>query len=219
MALSYEIGTNWADFADKTANVIGPFFTYEVLNPFFLEAGFVGVMLFGMTRVWRKFHFFACCVLALGAVFSAFWILAANSCMPDAGGLRHRIQRYVEVTSWCQAMFTPSLPYRLVRDDRDVFEPAPVRRGPGGLDRHRDRAAAVCRLWPAAHRRSSGPLAAQTVSATLLLFICVYLLLHAVFFFYATRLVLRGPETAPTAPAALRPGLDSAPARAGSAAP
>ena len=79
IVLSYEIGTNWSGYASATANVIGPFFTYEVLTAFFLEAGFIVVMLFGMDRVGRGFHFFACCMVALGATFSAFWFLAANS--------------------------------------------------------------------------------------------------------------------------------------------
>src|SRR5258708_25586187 len=81
VVLSYEIGTNWSGYADATANVIGPFFTYEVLTAFFLEAGFIGVMLFGMNRVGAGLHFFACCMVALGALFSAFWILCANRLM------------------------------------------------------------------------------------------------------------------------------------------
>ena len=390
VVLSYEIGTNWAGFADKTANVIGPFFTYEVLNAFFLEAGFVGVMLFGMTRVGRKFHFFACCMVALGAVFSAFWILAANSWMQTPAGFAIGSKGTFEVTSWWQAVFTPSLPYRFLhmvtaayitgsfvvigvsgfylwqgrhRDfaragfslglwlalvltplqiflgdqhglDTLHYQPVKLAAIEARWDTARqvpltlfawpnvaaerndyaidipdlgslilthswdgevtglksvppaDRpyvplpffafrlmagigfallAIAVLGFWLRLRRRlyearwfamiaafssplpfvavlagwtvtetgrqpyvvygqlrtaeAAAPLAAQIVSASLLLFVCVYLLLLAAFFFYATRLVLRGPETVPTAPAALRPGLDSAPARAGSAAP
>ncbi|MGO8915915.1 MAG: cytochrome ubiquinol oxidase subunit I [Stellaceae bacterium] len=114
VVLSYEIGTNWAGFAEKTANVIGPYFTYEVLTAFFLEAGFIGVMLFGMNRVGRKFHFFACCMVALGAMFSAFWILAANSWMQTPAGFAIGADGKFEVTSWWQAVFTPSLPYRFL---------------------------------------------------------------------------------------------------------
>src|SRR6185437_14784416 len=86
VVLSYEIGTNWSGFANDTANVIGPYFTYEVMTAFFLEAGFIGVMLFGMNRVGQGFHFVACCMVALGAMFSAFWILAANSWMQTPAG-------------------------------------------------------------------------------------------------------------------------------------
>jgi cytochrome d ubiquinol oxidase subunit I len=114
VVLSYEIGTNWSVFADKTANVIGPFFTYEVLTAFFLEAGFIGVMLFGMNRVGPYFHFFACCMVALGAMFSAFWILAANSWMQTPAGFTLGADGKFQVTDWWQAIFTPSLPYRFL---------------------------------------------------------------------------------------------------------
>jgi cytochrome d ubiquinol oxidase subunit I len=114
VVLSYEIGTNWSGFADRTANVIGPDFTYEVLTAFFLEAGFIGVMLFGMNRVGPKFHFFACCMVALGATFSAFWILAANSWMQTPAGFTIGADGKFQVTSFWQAVFTPSLPYRFL---------------------------------------------------------------------------------------------------------
>ena len=114
VVLSYEIGTNWGIFAEKTANVIGPFFTYEVLTAFFLEAGFIGVMLFGMNRVGPKFHLFACAMVALGALFSAFWILAANSWMQTPAGFSIDADGKFEVTSWWQAVFTPSLPWRFL---------------------------------------------------------------------------------------------------------
>src|SRR5437763_13342979 len=81
IVLSYEIGTNWSVFAERTSNVIGPFFAYEVLMAFFLEAGFIGIMLFGIDRVGAGLHAVSCLVVALGAVISAFWILAANSWM------------------------------------------------------------------------------------------------------------------------------------------
>lgn len=112
VVLSYEIGTNWSGFAAATANVIGPFFTYEVMTAFFLEAGFIGVMLFGINRVSSGFHFFACCMVALGATFSAFWILAANSWMQTPAGFRVDAEGIFQVTDWWQAIFTPSLPYR-----------------------------------------------------------------------------------------------------------
>ncbi|HYM03618.1 MAG TPA: cytochrome ubiquinol oxidase subunit I [Stellaceae bacterium] len=114
VVLSYEIGTNWSGFVTKTANVIGPFFAYEVLTAFFLEAGFIGVMLFGMNRVGKRLHFFACCMVALGAIFSAFWILAANSWMQTPAGFTVDAEGRFQIASWWDAVFNPSLPYRFL---------------------------------------------------------------------------------------------------------
>src|ERR1700710_719451 len=75
IVMSYQFGTNWAVFSDKTGPVIGPLMAYEVLTAFFLEAGFLGVMLFGMEKVGRKLHFAATCMVAIGTAISAFWIL------------------------------------------------------------------------------------------------------------------------------------------------
>jgi cytochrome bd ubiquinol oxidase subunit I len=111
IVLSYEIGTNWSVFALRTSNVIGPFFTYEALTAFFLEAGFIGVMLFGMDRVGQRLHFIACCMVALGAMFSAFWILAANSWMQTPAGFTLAGDKF-EIANWWDAIFTPSLAYR-----------------------------------------------------------------------------------------------------------
>ena len=390
VVLSYEIGTNWSGYAERTANVIGPYFTYEVLNAFFLEAGFIGIMLFGLNRVGPRLHFFACCMVALGAMFSAFWILAANSWMQTPAGFSIGADGKFQVTDWWAAVFTPSLPYRFLhmvtaawiagtfvvlgvhgfylwqKRHRDfaragfsvalwlalVLTPLQIflgdqhglntlehqptklaaiearwetaRQVPLTLfawpDVTRERndyaldipilgslilthswdgevkglkevppddrpyvplpffafrlmagigfallAVALLGLWLRLRRRlydsrwfaiitafssplpfiavlagwtvtetgrqpyvvygqlrtaeAAAPLAASAVSTSLLLFVCVYLLLLATFFFYATRLVLRGPTTVATASAALRPGIDSAAARAGSAAP
>lgn len=112
VVLSYEIGTNWSGFADKTANVLGPFFTYEVMTAFFLEAGFIGVMLFGMDRVSRGLHCFACCMVATGATFSAFWILVANSWMQTPAGFTIDADGRFQPADWMAAIFNPSLPYR-----------------------------------------------------------------------------------------------------------
>jgi len=112
VVLSYEIGTNWSGFAERTANVIGPFFSYEVLSAFFLEAGFIGIMLFGMNRVRPAVHFTACLMVALGAVISAFWILAANSWMQTPAGFVVNGGTF-EIASFWAAIFTPSFPYRL----------------------------------------------------------------------------------------------------------
>jgi cytochrome d ubiquinol oxidase subunit I len=112
VVLSYEFGTNWSELSRRGGNVIGPLMSYEVLTAFFLEAGFLGIMLFGWKRVPRPVHFFASCMVALGTVISAFWILSANSWMQtpagytvDAGGVLH-------VANWAEAIFNPSFPYR-----------------------------------------------------------------------------------------------------------
>src|SRR5271156_5130469 len=86
LVMSYEFGTNWSVFADKAGPVLGPLMGYEVLTAFFLEAGFLGVMLFGMGRVGRVLHFFATCMVAVGTLISAFWILAVNSWMQTPQG-------------------------------------------------------------------------------------------------------------------------------------
>lgn len=114
LVMSYQIGTNWSVFAERTANVIGPFFTYEVLTAFFLEAGFIGVMLFGMNRVSPRLHSLSCLAVALGAVISAFWILAANSWMQTPAGFRLAGDGKFDLVSWRDAIFTPSFPYRYV---------------------------------------------------------------------------------------------------------
>src|SRR4051812_30007050 len=86
VVMSYQVGTNWSVFADKTGPVLGPLMAYEVLAAFFLEAGFLGVMLFGMERVGRGMHFFATLMVALGTLTSAFWILSVNSWMQTPAG-------------------------------------------------------------------------------------------------------------------------------------
>ena len=86
IVLSYQFGTNWAVFSDRAGPVIGPLMAYEVLTAFFLEAGFLGVMLFGMNRVGRGLHFFATLMVALGTCVSAFWIRSANSWMQTPTG-------------------------------------------------------------------------------------------------------------------------------------
>src|SRR5215469_15629387 len=112
VVMSYEIGTNWSGFANQVSNVIGPFFTYEVLTAFFLEAGFIGIMLFGMNRVGKGLHFFSCAMVALGAIFSAFWILAANSWMQTPAGFTIDADGKFQVTDWWAVIFNPSMPYR-----------------------------------------------------------------------------------------------------------
>jgi len=112
IVLAYQIGTNWSVFAERTSNVIGPFFTYEVLMAFFLEAGFIGIMLFGTDRVRPGLHVFACAMVALGAVVSAFWILSANSWMQTPAGFSIGPDGRFELTDLGAAIFNPSFPYR-----------------------------------------------------------------------------------------------------------
>lgn len=111
VVISYEIGTNWSTFANQVSNVIGPFFTYEVMTAFFLEAGFIGIMLFGMNRVSPVFHFASCLMVALGALLSAFWILAANSWMQTPAGFTISGGKF-QIADWTRAIFSPSFPYR-----------------------------------------------------------------------------------------------------------
>src|SRR6476661_6827247 len=86
LVMSYQFGTNWSVFSTKAGPVIGPLMAYEVLTAFFLEAGFLGVMLFGISKVGRGLHFFATCMVALGTLISAFWILSVNSWMQTPTG-------------------------------------------------------------------------------------------------------------------------------------
>ncbi len=111
VVMSFQFGTNWSEFAFATANLLGPILSYEVLTAFFLEAVFLGILLFGRDRVPRGTHLFAACMVAIGTFISSFWILAANSWMhtPDGFEIRDGI---VHVTSWLEAIFNPSLWYR-----------------------------------------------------------------------------------------------------------
>src|SRR6186713_1760038 len=112
IVMSYQFGTNWSAFSDKTGPVIGPLMAYEVLTAFFLEAGFLGVMLFGMKRVGPGLHFLATCAVAIGTLISATWILASNSWMHTPQGYEIIAGRAVPV-DWIAVIFNPSFPYRL----------------------------------------------------------------------------------------------------------
>lgn len=111
VVLSYELGTNFAPFVRATANVLGPLLGYEVLTAFFLEAGFLGIMLFGWDRVGPKLHLLATAMVAVGTVISAFWILAANSWMQTPQG-HVLVDGTFQVVDFRQAIFNPSFPYR-----------------------------------------------------------------------------------------------------------
>lgn len=114
LVMSYQFGTNWSVFSDKTGPVLGPLMGYEVLSAFFLEAGFLGVMLFGMDRVGKELHFVATLLVAFGTFFSAFWILSVNSWMQTpAGFAMNEVGQFVPA-DWWQIIFNPSFPYRLV---------------------------------------------------------------------------------------------------------
>ncbi|HUU67330.1 MAG TPA: cytochrome ubiquinol oxidase subunit I [Methyloceanibacter sp.] len=112
VVMSYEFGTNWSELSRLGGNVIGPLLSYEVLTAFFLEAGFLGIMLFGRDRVPKWVHFFATCMVALGTAISAFWILSANSWMQTPQGYRVAEDGVLHVTDWAKVIFNPSFPYR-----------------------------------------------------------------------------------------------------------
>jgi cytochrome bd ubiquinol oxidase subunit I len=111
IVMSFQFGTNWSRFSEFTGNVIGPVIQYEVITAFFLEAAFLGIMLFGWERVGNRLHFFATCMVALGTLTSAFWILSANSWMQTPDGFR--IENGVAVpVDWFRIVFNPSFPLR-----------------------------------------------------------------------------------------------------------
>ena len=115
IVMSYQFGTNWAVFSDKAGPVIGPLMAYEVLTAFFLEAGFLGVMLFGMNRVGKGLHFAATFMVAFGTFVSAFWILSVNSWMQTPVGFEMGANgQFLPGESWWDIVFSPSFPYRLV---------------------------------------------------------------------------------------------------------
>ncbi|MGB3166767.1 MAG: cytochrome ubiquinol oxidase subunit I [Alteraurantiacibacter sp.] len=115
IVMSYQFGTNWSVFSDRAGPVIGPLMAYEVLTAFFLEAGFLGVMLFGMDRVGKKLHFLATLMVAFGTFVSAFWILSVNSWMHTPTGFEMSANgQFLPGDSWLAIIFNPSFPYRLV---------------------------------------------------------------------------------------------------------
>ncbi|MEH3116289.1 MAG: cytochrome ubiquinol oxidase subunit I [Methylorubrum populi] len=114
IVMSYQFGTNWSVYSDKTGPVLGPMMAYEVLSAFFLEAGFLGVMLFGMNKVGRGLHFVATLMVAVGTCFSAFWILSVNSWMQTPQGYAISAQGQFVPADWWAIVFNPSFPYRLV---------------------------------------------------------------------------------------------------------
>jgi cytochrome d ubiquinol oxidase subunit I len=114
VVMSFQFGTNWSFFADRGGNILGPLLGYEVLTAFFLEASFLGVMLFGWGRVSPRMHFAASIIVAVGTLISAFWILSANSWMQTPQGFRVGSDGLLYPTNWLQIIFSPSFPYRFV---------------------------------------------------------------------------------------------------------
>jgi len=113
IVMSYQFGTNWSVFADKTGPVLGPLMAYEVLSAFFLEAGFLGIMLFGRARVGAKLHMFATAMVAFGTLMSATWILSVNSWMQTPAGYSINDVGQFIPENWWEIIFNPSFPYRL----------------------------------------------------------------------------------------------------------
>ena len=112
ITMSFQFGTNWPGFMNTVGNVAGPLLAYEVLTAFFLEATFLGIMLFGRGRVSEGIHTLATWLVALGTTASAFWILALNSWMHTPAGFE-MINGQAHVTSWFEVIFNPSFPYRM----------------------------------------------------------------------------------------------------------
>lgn len=114
LVMSYQFGTNWSVFSDRTGPILGPMMGYEVLSAFFLEAGFLGIMLFGMDRVGKGLHFLSTAMVAVGTLFSTFWILSVNSWMHTPAGFAYNDVGQFVAADWWAVVFNPSFPYRLV---------------------------------------------------------------------------------------------------------
>jgi cytochrome d ubiquinol oxidase subunit I len=114
LVMAYEIGTNWSGYSLKVGPILGPLLAWETLTAFFLEAGFLGIMIFGLQRVGKKLHLFATCMVAIGTLISATWILMANSWMQTPVG--YAIGQHGEFvpTDWLAICFNPSFPFRWV---------------------------------------------------------------------------------------------------------
>lgn len=111
IVMSFQFGTNWSNFSYATSNFLGPMLSYEVVTAFFLEAAFLGVLLFGRGKVPEGVHLFAAIMVALGTFISSFWILSANSWMQTPAGYE-MIDGHFHITSWMAAIFNPSFWYR-----------------------------------------------------------------------------------------------------------
>lgn len=142
VVMPFQIGANWSRFSDATANILSPLFAYEGLTAFFLEAGFLGVLLFGRQRVPRWAHLFAAFMVALGTLTSTFWIVSANSWMQTPAGYEIVDGRFFP-KDWFSIIFNPSFPFRLAHTVAAFYVTAGfvvlgvaawlVRRRPGGV--------------------------------------------------------------------------------------
>jgi len=140
IVMSYQFGTNWSVFSDKTGPILGPLMAYEVLSAFFLEAGFLGIMLFGRERVGDKLHMLATGMVAFGTLMSATWILSVNSWMQTPVGYSINDVGQFVPEDWWQIVFNPSFPYRLTHMVLAAYlTTALVVGGVGGLHLLRDR--------------------------------------------------------------------------------
>jgi len=140
VVMSFQFGTNWSVFSDRVGNVLGPLLGYEVLTAFFLEASFLGVMLFGWNRVSPKMHFAATLIVAAGTLISAFWILSANSWMHTPQGFSSGEDGLLYPTNWLAVIFNPSFPYRFAHMVTAAYlTTAFVAAGVGGYYLARDR--------------------------------------------------------------------------------
>ncbi|MBB3952005.1 cytochrome ubiquinol oxidase subunit I [Aureimonas jatrophae] len=156
IVMSYQFGTNWSVFSDRTGPILGPMMAYEVLSAFFLEAGFLGVMLFGLNRVGKGLHMFATLMVAIGTLGSAFWILSVNSWMHTPAGYGVAANGQFVPEDWWAIVFNPSFPYRLAHTVLAAYlTTAFVVGGVGALHLLRDRHNAAARtmfsmaLWMA----------------------------------------------------------------------
>lgn len=112
IVMAFQFGANWPELSRIAGGVIGPLLSYEVLTAFFLEASFLGVMLFGWGRISERLHFFSTCMVALGTLVSTFWILSSNSWLQTPAGF-DVIGGIVRPVDWLKIIFNPSFPYRL----------------------------------------------------------------------------------------------------------
>lgn len=113
LILEYQFGLNWSRLSTQAGDILGPLMFYEILAAFFLEAGFLGIMLFGLKKVGPRLHFFATCAVAVGSLISAFWILSANSWMQTPAGYAIGADGRFIAENWWAIIFNPSFPYRL----------------------------------------------------------------------------------------------------------
>jgi cytochrome d ubiquinol oxidase subunit I len=112
--MEFQFGTNWSALASRAGGVLGPLMFYEVMVAFFLEAGFRGVILLGMNKVGPRLHFFSTCAVAFGSLFSAFWILSANSWMQTPAGFSVAGDGRFVPENWFEIILNSSFPYRMV---------------------------------------------------------------------------------------------------------